>query len=79
MRTNTAIKTRAPGQIPAPKGGRMEIITGPGVENNAIKRGGGYMINVASARNGIGYGAAWTHLDGFSENILRWIMEVEAA
>lgn len=32
----------------------------------------GYMINVASAKNGVGYGK-WTHLDGFSEGVLRWI------
>lgn len=38
--------------------------------NPTAKRG--YMINVASARNGVGYGA-WTHLDGFSENVLRYI------
>lgn len=31
-----------------------------------------YMINVASAKNGIGYGK-WTHIDGFSESVLRWI------
>lgn len=35
-----------------------------------------YMINVASARNGVGYGR-WRHVDGFSEGILRWIAEVE--
>lgn len=35
-----------------------------------------YMINVASYRNGVGYGA-WTHLDGFSENVLRYIYEIE--
>lgn len=35
-----------------------------------------YMINVASYRNGIGYGK-WTHFDGFSENILRFIAEFE--
>lgn len=35
-----------------------------------------YMINVASARNGVGYGA-WTHLDGFSEGVLRWMAEFE--
>ncbi|MEY4932152.1 MAG: hypothetical protein RLZZ403_472 [Pseudomonadota bacterium] len=35
-----------------------------------------YMINVASAKNGIGYGR-WTHLDGFSEGVLRWIPELE--
>lgn len=31
-----------------------------------------YMINVASARNGVGYGK-WTHIDGFSESVLKWI------
>lgn len=36
----------------------------------------GYMINVASAQNGVGYGE-WTHLDGFSKNVLRFIQEVE--
>lgn len=35
-----------------------------------------YMINVASARNGVGYGR-WTHLDGFSEGVLRFIYETE--
>lgn len=35
-----------------------------------------YMINVASAANGVGYGK-WTHIDGFSENVLRFIDEVE--
>lgn len=35
-----------------------------------------YMINVASSKNGVGYGR-WTHLDGFSESVLRWIVEFE--
>ena len=39
--------------------------------------GNAYMINVASAKNGVGYGA-WTHIDGFSENVLRYIRENEA-
>jgi hypothetical protein len=30
------------------------------------------MINVASNRNGVGYGR-WMHLDGFSEQVLRYI------
>ncbi len=38
--------------------------------------GKGYMINVASAKNGVGYGD-WTHIDGFSESVLRYIQEVE--
>jgi 60 kDa SS-A/Ro ribonucleoprotein len=40
--------------------------------------GVGYMINVASNRNGVGYGA-WCHIDGFSEQVLRFIAEHEAA
>lgn len=36
----------------------------------------GYMINVASAQNGVGYGA-WNHIDGFSEQVLHYIHEVE--
>lgn len=35
-----------------------------------------YMINVASAKHGVGYGR-WTHIDGFSEGILRFIRETE--
>ena len=38
--------------------------------------GRGYVINVASARNGIGYGP-WTHVDGFSEAVLRYVAEAE--
>jgi len=38
--------------------------------------GKGYFINVASYKNGIGYGR-WTHLDGFSENVLQYIKNSE--
>lgn len=37
-----------------------------------------YMINVASNRNGVGYGK-WTHLDGFSESVLKWIHAHESS
>lgn len=37
-----------------------------------------YMLNVASYENGVGYGA-WTHIDGFSESVLRYISEAETA
>lgn len=37
-----------------------------------------YMINVASNRNGVGYGS-WVHIDGFSEHVLRFIHEYEAS
>lgn len=35
-----------------------------------------YLVNVASAKNGVGYGP-WTHIDGFSEGVLRFIREIE--
>ena len=37
-----------------------------------------YLLNVASYRNGIGYGP-WCHIDGFSEQVLRFIAEHEAS
>ncbi|MDQ7823886.1 MAG: TROVE domain-containing protein [Candidatus Eremiobacteraeota bacterium] len=36
----------------------------------------GYMINVASYKNGVGYGA-WLHIDGWSEAVLKYIGEIE--
>ena len=39
-------------------------------------RGKGYVINVASNRNGVGYGA-WTHVDGWSEAVVDYIAELE--
>lgn len=41
-------------------------------------RGKGYVVNVASAKNGIGYGA-WTHVDGWSESVVRYIQAAEQA
>lgn len=38
----------------------------------------GYVINVGSNKHGIGYGA-WTHIDGWSESVVTYIQEVEAA
>lgn len=35
-----------------------------------------YMINVGANRNGIGYGK-WTHIDGFSEGVIRWMSAFE--
>jgi len=39
-------------------------------------QGKGYMINVASARNGVGYGA-WIHIDGWSEAVINYVIELE--
>jgi hypothetical protein len=39
-------------------------------------KGRGYMVNVASAKNGVGYGA-WSHIDGWSEGVIEYIRELE--
>ena len=35
-----------------------------------------YLANIATARNGIGYGK-WTHIDGWSEAVVDYIREFE--
>jgi len=37
----------------------------------------GYMMNVASYENAIGYGPSWTNIDGFSASALKWMVEYE--
>ena len=60
---------------------RLIVITdeqstsGKNVKPSAAKA---YMINVASYKNGVGYGDQWIHIDGFSENIIKWVHEFEA-
>jgi 60 kDa SS-A/Ro ribonucleoprotein len=39
-------------------------------------KGLGYMINVASFKNGVGYGK-WMHIDGWSEAVIGYIRELE--
>jgi 60 kDa SS-A/Ro ribonucleoprotein len=39
-------------------------------------KGKGYMINVASNKDGVGYGA-WVHIDGFSERVIEFMVEHE--
>jgi len=39
-------------------------------------RGRGYVINVASYRNGVGY-RKWTHIDGWSESVVDYIRMLE--
>jgi 60 kDa SS-A/Ro ribonucleoprotein len=41
-------------------------------------KGNGYVVNVASYQNGVGYGQ-WTHIDGWSEAVLSYIRELERA
>lgn len=37
-----------------------------------------YMINVATYKNGVGYGSGWTHINGWSERVIDYIAAVEA-
>lgn len=39
--------------------------------------GKGYVVNVATYKNGIGYGK-WTHIDGWSESVLDYIQAAES-
>jgi 60 kDa SS-A/Ro ribonucleoprotein len=39
-------------------------------------KGKGYVINVASYKNGVGYGK-WTHIDGWSESVVDYIRRLE--
>ena len=41
-------------------------------------KGKGYVINVASYKNGVGYGK-WTHIDGWSESVVEYIGALEQA
>jgi hypothetical protein len=58
---------------------RIIVITDEQVHDRVPgPRGRGYVINVASNKNGVGYGA-WTHIDGWSEAVIEYIAELEAA
>lgn len=59
---------------------RLIVITDEQV-HDAVRpptSGQGYIINVASAQNGVGYGK-WEHIDGWSEAVIDYIREIEAA
>lgn len=43
---------------------------------SAPKAKNSYMLNVASAKNGVGYGK-WNHIDGWSEAVVRYVVELE--
>jgi len=40
-------------------------------------KGRGYMLNIASAKNGVGFGK-WARISGWSDNVLRYIAELES-
>jgi 60 kDa SS-A/Ro ribonucleoprotein len=56
---------------------RLIIITDEqAYDKVSAPQGKGYVINVASYKNGIGYGR-WTHIDGWSEAVVEYIRTLE--
>jgi len=56
---------------------RLIVITDEQAHDTVPKpKGKGYVINVASYKNGVGYGK-WTHIDGWSEAVLDYIRALE--
>jgi hypothetical protein len=57
---------------------RLIVITDEQAHDSVPKpRGKGYVVNVASYKNGVGYGA-WTHIDGWSEAVVEYIRALES-
>jgi len=56
---------------------RLIVITDEQAHDSVpAPQGKGYVVNVASYRNGVGYGK-WTHIDGWSESVVEYIRELE--
>jgi hypothetical protein len=57
---------------------RLIVISDEQVHDTVLSpRWKGYMINVASNKNGVGYGK-WTHIDGWSESVVEYIRTLES-
>ena len=65
---------KAVGSLPARD--RLIVITDE-QSHDPVPQMKGYLINVASARNGVGYGQ-WLHIDGWSDKVLDYIVKYEA-
>jgi 60 kDa SS-A/Ro ribonucleoprotein len=58
---------------------RLIVITDEQAHDSVVgPKGKGYVINVASHKNGVGYGK-WTHIDGWSESVVEYIRTLEQA
>ena len=56
---------------------RLIVITDEQAHDSVpTPKGKGYVINVASYKNGVGYGK-WTHVDGWSESVVEYIRALE--
>ncbi|WP_435007966.1 TROVE domain-containing protein [Tundrisphaera lichenicola] len=66
---------KAVGSLPARD--RLIVITDE-QSHDPVPQLKGYMINVASNKNGVGYGQ-WLHIDGWSDKVLDYIVKFESA
>jgi hypothetical protein len=59
---------------------RLIVITDEQSHDRVVrpKADAAYMVNVAPYQNGVGYNDGWIHVDGFAENVIRFIVESEA-
>jgi 60 kDa SS-A/Ro ribonucleoprotein len=58
---------------------RLIVITDEQAHDSVpAPKGEGYVINVASYKNGVGYGK-WTHIDGWSEAVIEYVRALELA
>lgn len=55
-----------------------DTVPNPGSWSDGRPRPSGYVINVASYKNGVGYGR-WTHIDGWSESVVEYIRALETS
>jgi hypothetical protein len=60
------------GSMTAPRSQRSEMQR----TKRCLRPGIGYVINVASYKNGVGYGK-WTHIEGWSESVVEHIRTLE--
>ena len=68
---------KAIGKLSGEKYDRLIVITDEQSHDRVpAPRGKGYVINVASCKNGVGYGK-WTHIDGWSEAVIDYIRALE--
>lgn len=63
-----------------PDTSRLIVISDEQAHDNleGVKADRAYMLNVGTFKNGVGYGGKWTNISGFSEAVVRYIIETES-
>lgn len=59
---------------------RLIVLTDEQTSDKVTRPNGrGYILNVGTYKNGVGYGDRWAHVDGWSQSVLDYIHEIERA